>query len=138
MKKNKTIKMILMQICIFLFALSNVSFKFASTYMASKGLFSIECIMSFVIGIATLGIYALIWQQVLKYYDLNVANAIKTLYLLWGVVFSIFIFKEQYKLSNFLGLILIILGIIVVIRKDSANIIKSEEAKDESNNIREV
>lgn len=138
MKKNKAIKVILMQICIFLFALSNVSFKFASIYMASKGLFSIECIMSFAMGIATLGIYALIWQQALKYYELNVANAIKTLYLLWGVVFSIFIFKEQYKLSNFLGLMLIILGIIVVIRKDSANIIESEEAKDENNNIKEV
>lgn len=138
MKKYKPIKMILMQICIFLFALSNVSFKFASTYMETKGLFSIECIMSFVMGIATLGVYALIWQQVLKYYELNVANAIKTLYLLWGVVFSIFIFKEQYQLSNFLGLILIICGIIIIIIKDSANIREVEESKDVDSNIKEV
>ena len=138
MKNYKAIKMILMQICIFLFALSNVSFKFASTYMETKGLFSIECIMSFVTGIGTLGVYALIWQQALKYYELNVANAIKTLYLLWGVVFSIFIFKEQYKLSNFLGLILIICGTVMVIRKDSDNIKKMEESKEKNSKIEEV
>lgn len=138
MKNYKAIKMILMQICIFLFALSNVSFKFASTYMETKGLFSIECLMSFAMGIGTLGIYALIWQQVLKYYELNVANAIKTLYLLWGVVFSIFIFKEQYKLSNFLGLILIICGTVIVIRKDSENIKKIKESKGKNPNIKEA
>lgn len=119
MKKLRFRAMILIQICIFLFALSNVFFKFASNFMASEGIFSIKYILNIIVGILILGLYALIWQQVLKYYQLNVANAIKNLYLLWGVIFSIFIFKEQYKISNFLGLIIIIIGILLIIIRDN-------------------
>lgn len=116
--KNKVKAAILMQVCIFLFALSNVSFKFMSTAMVTHGLISFECLKFLAMGIGILGIYALLWQQVLKYFDLNVANAIKMLYLLWGIVFSIFILKENYKISNFIGLLFILAGIINIILKD--------------------
>ena len=117
-KKQKILANILMQLCIFLFASSNVFFKFASNYMAQKGIFSKECIFSMIMGIVVLMIYAVFWQQLLKYYELNVANAIKTLYLLWGVFYAIVIFKEQYKLNNFIGLALIIFGIVLIVRKN--------------------
>lgn len=118
-KSNRVLAMILMQICIFLFALSNVFFKFASNYMVLEGVFSLKFILCMGGGIGVLGGYAIIWQQTLKFYDLNVANAIKTLYLLWGIIFSIFIFKEDYKLNNFIGLVLIITGIIIIIGTDA-------------------
>ena len=117
MKKN-SIKFFYLQISIFIFALSNVFFKFASVAMATKGLFSIACIFYIGAGILALGIHAIFWQQVLKYFELNVANAIKVSYLLWGTLFSIFIFKENYKISNFIGLLLIMLGIILIIHKN--------------------
>ncbi|MCP1101252.1 drug/metabolite transporter (DMT)-like permease [Aequitasia blattaphilus] len=114
--KNKTLGFILLQIAIFLFAFSNVFFKIASNFMAEYGLFSFECLCSMAGGILVLVIYALLWQQILKIYELNVANAIKTLYLIWGVFFAIVFFKEKYQWNNFLGLLCIILGIIIIIR----------------------
>lgn len=118
-KKNKVLANVLMQLCIFLFATSNIFFKFASNYMADEGIFSMKCMLSMALGIFILMCYAFFWQQLLKYYELNVANAIKTMYLLWGVFYAIIVFKEKYELNNFIGLALIILGIILIVRKSN-------------------
>lgn len=117
MKTSYAIRMIYLQISIFIFALSNVFFKFASSAMAKKGIFSLDFILQMAGGVGCLFLFALIWQQVLKYFELNVANAIKVSYLLWGSLFAIIIFKEKYRLSNFIGMILIMIGIILIILK---------------------
>lgn len=119
MKINKKFKSnIMMHWCIFLYATSNIFFKFASIYMESEGLFSIKCIGSMGVGIIILMIYAAFWQQTLKYFELNEANAIKMFHMIWGVFYAILIFKEKYELTNFIGLLLIILGIFIVFKKD--------------------
>ncbi len=64
--------------------------------------------------IVLLGVYALIWQQVLKRFSLVVAMSNKGVTVIFSLVWSIIIFKESITLWNVVGAALIILGIWMV------------------------
>lgn len=111
-KVHKKIRFLLVILSTFLYALSNVFLKIASQNFSS--IYNITFLVNLFIGGVILLLYGFVWQQTLKYYDLNIANSLKTLYLIWNILFSIIIFGERYYLNNYLGVFLIVLGVIVV------------------------
>ncbi|MDF2881115.1 MAG: hypothetical protein K0R54_1672 [Clostridiaceae bacterium] len=64
--------------------------------------------------IMLLGMYAIIWQQVLKKFSLVVAMANKGVVVILGLLWSVVLFKEVVSIYNVIGAIIIILGIKVV------------------------
>lgn len=58
-----------------------------------------------------LGVYALIWQKVLKMFPLVVAMANKGVTVVIALVWSVLIFQERITLWNLIGTSMIILGI---------------------------
>ena len=50
-----------------------------------------------------LGIYALLWQQVIKKFELSVAYANKAVTLLWALIWGIFIFHEKITVFKTAG-----------------------------------
>ena len=63
-------------------------------------------------------IYALAWQKVIKRFDLNVAYANKSVYLIWSQVWAALIFRENLSIRNILGLLVVLIGVLVVTRNE--------------------
>lgn len=61
-----------------------------------------------------LGIYAIIWQQVLKKFSLITAMASKGVVVIFNLMWSVLLFSETVTLYNIIGAAIIIIGIWVV------------------------
>ena len=63
-----------------------------------------------------LGGYALLWQAVLKKFDLTVAFANKAVVLIWGIIWGWLFFNEAVTWNKVVGAVVIITGILIVVR----------------------
>lgn len=87
--------------------------------MASKSDFmSLKFIIYYGLVLFVLFIYAILWQQLLKKFDLTIIFANKGMVIAWGMIWGKVFFKEQLKWNMFIGAILIILGILLVVSED--------------------
>ncbi len=112
MKNMKNIKnIIFLHLIIIIYSLSSVFSKFASRYP----FFSLKWIILYGIIIFLLGIYALLWQQVLKHLPLNLAYANKAITLAWGMIFGAVIFKEEITAQNIAGALIVLAGVIIMV-----------------------
>lgn len=59
-------------------------------------------------------VYAIAWQKVIKKFDLNVAYANRTVYLIWSQIWAVFIFHESLTVTNMIGLLVVFIGVLVV------------------------
>ncbi len=117
-KKKFQIKDILMlQIVFFIYSINSVAAKFAS----AQEPFSLNFILLYGLELCVLGVYAILWQQLIKRMELSVAYSNKAVVLLWAMVFGTLLFKEQITLTKVAGILLVIAGIVVL---------NSEEVKE--------
>lgn len=65
-------------------------------------------------AIGILGIYACLWQQVLKHIPLTTAFMFKSVTVIYGMLFAHVLFKEEITVNNLVGASLIVTGIIVL------------------------
>jgi drug/metabolite transporter (DMT)-like permease len=92
------------------YSLSTVVAKFAS----GEDFLSLKFIMLYAVEIAILGVYAILWQQVIKKFDLSIAYANRAMALLWSIVWAIVFFHESITINNVIGVIIVIIGTIIV------------------------
>ena len=117
-KRKFQIKDILMlQIVFFIYSINSVVAKFAS----AQEPFSLNFILLYGLELCVLGVYAILWQQLIKRMELSVAYSNKAVVLLWAMVFGVLLFKEQITLTKVAGILLVIAGIVVL---------NSEEVKE--------
>ena len=64
-------------------------------------------------AIAVMGVYAVLWQQIIKRMDLSVAYMFKGTSLLFVLLFSFLLFAETITLCNVIGAALIVGGIVL-------------------------
>lgn len=98
---------------LFIYAICALCEKFTSTLP----FMSFNFCLFYVIVVGFLGVYALLWQQVLKKIDLNVAFANKAVTVIWGIILGYLVFGDSINFSMIIGGILVILGIIMVVRE---------------------
>lgn len=109
--KKKFIKnIIILQVIILIYTLSTVTAKFAS----NEEFLSLKFILFYVLEIFILGVYAILWQQIIKKFEISVAYANRAMSLLWSIVWAIVFFGEQITLKNVIGVIIVIIGTIIV------------------------
>lgn len=101
---------LLLQLVVMVYTLSGVAAKFAS----ASDFMSISFIVMYGVEIAILGIYAILWQQVIKRFDLSIAYANRSVALLWSMMWAVLFFHEAISLKNILGVIIVIVGTIIV------------------------
>ena len=70
------------------------------------------------IEVVFLGLYAVIWQQVLKRFPLVVAMSNKGIVVILGLIWSVLLFNEQITVNNIFGTLMIIIGIWMVSSDD--------------------
>lgn len=64
--------------------------------------------------LATLMVYALLWQQVLKHFTLIKAYSNKGVVVIWNLLWAVIFFKEMITIENLIGSAVIVAGIAVV------------------------
>lgn len=91
-------------------SLSGVCSKMASRQDSITGfVFWYFCVL------LTMGVYAVVWQQLLKRIPLTVAYANRPINLMWGMVWGFLFFQEQITWNMLLGAAIIFAGIYLVI-----------------------
>ena len=100
----------MLQAVFMVYSISSVVSKFAS----GKEILSFEFILFYGLDVLVLGIYALLWQQVIKKFELSIAYANKAITLLWALVWGIVIFHEQITAGKVIGILLVMAGIFIL------------------------
>lgn len=110
-KKSIQLKDIIgLQLIVMIYTLSGVASKFAST----GSFLSFKFIMFYGLEIALLGIYAILWQQMIKKFDLSIAYANRSIALLWSMMWAVVFFHEQVTIKNIIGVLIVIAGTIII------------------------
>lgn len=94
---------------LFLYSLSSICGKLA----AQQPFLSISFFFFYCLVLLLLMLYALCWQQIIKYLPLTTAYSHKAVTTVWGLIWGALIFQESITLGKFLGVLLVIGGIIL-------------------------
>lgn len=71
-----------------------------------------------------LGVYALLWQQMIKRFELSVAYANRSMAVVWSMVWAVVFFHDTITLRNVIGVLLVVAGTVII------NTDKEEQAGD--------
>lgn len=80
-------------------------------YTSSMHLLSIKFLFGIFIIILLLGIYAILWQQILKKVSLSLAYMFKGTSIIFVLILSVLLFGEVITVWNVVGAVIIIGGI---------------------------
>ena len=107
---------VLLHIALLIYSTSGLFSKNASRHPFG----SLPFILFYAGMIAVLGIYAILWQQVIKRMNVTTAYANKAVTVVWGVVLGILFFGEKISLRQVVACGVIILGTVLYVRADRA------------------
>lgn len=111
MKKKITWKdLLLLQGVVMIFSITSVVANFAS----KQDFLSPSYFLFYGLEVMILAVYALLWQQVIKKFDISIAYANKAMVLLWGLLWSVLIFHNGITLKEVAGVVLVIAGVIIL------------------------
>lgn len=114
MKKKKIKDYLFLHIVLLIYSLTSVLSKFAAD---KKG---IQFLIMYGGVLACLAIYAVLWQFVLKKFNLTVAFANKAIVVIWGILWGSLFFKETVTWNKLLGAVIIMGGILIVVGEKDA------------------
>lgn len=107
MKKGKVL--LLLHFILMCYSFSGILSKFA----ALQPFLSIRFCFFYGGIIALLGVYALVWQQIIKHLPLTTAFANKSVTVVWGFVWGTLIFHEPVTPGKLAGMALVIAGVVL-------------------------
>lgn len=114
MNKTKIKYLMALHIELLLFSLGGVCTKMASQY----DFLSFWFIFFYGLVILNLGVYAIVWQQIIKKLPLNTAYSNKAITIVWGILWGFLFFKEQITWNMIAGALIVIVGVVLVVRAD--------------------
>ena len=106
-----------MQFATLIYSLSSICSKFAS----AETFLSFRYILFMGLMVFCLGIYAILYQQILKKNPLSVAFANKGTTILWAILLGYLIFREEVTVFNIIGALIVLCGIIFMAREGEGN-----------------
>jgi drug/metabolite transporter (DMT)-like permease len=107
---NKIKNIVILQCVVVIYTISSLMSKKAS---ASEGDI-VKFLFWFGIEFAMLGIYAILWQQVIKRFELSVAYANRSMAVVWSMVWAVIFFHDTITVKNIIGVCLVVIGTIIV------------------------
>lgn len=100
-------------IAVFLYAflsLSSVFMKFAS--LQNELLYKV---LLYGLAMMFLGIFAILWQKMLKKFDLSKVYIFKSTTIIWGMIFGLIFFSEKISVQMIIGALITIFGVCIMI-----------------------
>ncbi len=111
MNQKISLKNILvLQAVVIIYTLSSVVAKLAT----AEEVFSFSFFLFYGLEIVILGIYAILWQQMIKRFDLSVAYANRAMAILWSAVWAVVLFHESLGLKQIIGIAFVVVGTVIV------------------------
>ncbi|MBE6567459.1 MAG: transporter [Ruminococcaceae bacterium] len=115
LKQGKTrritpLQILLLQAVVLVYTTSGIFAKLAS----ERGFLSIGFILLYGAEIAVLGIYAVLWQQMIKRVDLSFAYANRAVAIAWSMLWAAVIFGETITAQNLIGVGIVLIGTMLV------------------------
>lgn len=110
MNKSSVGKILIILLAFVVYSCSSIFSKLASQhkFLSFKYLFFLACV------VCALGIYAILWQKVLSYMELNKAFLCKSITILFILAFSVLLFGETLTINNLIGATFIIGGLVIL------------------------
>lgn len=110
-----------LHLIILLFSMTEVAGKFAAIEFKANGPYSIKVYLLIFLMLAICLLYAFFWQKIIKHFDLHIAYANRAMYLVWSQIWATVIFAEHITPRNFLGMCVVMLGVILVSTGEEEN-----------------
>src|SRR5574344_311184 len=104
--KNVIRNVILLQLIIMIYTFSTVVSKMAS----GRKFLSMQFIAFYALEIFILGVYAILWQQIIKHFQISVAYANRAVGLLWSMIWAVVFFHDQITVKNIIGVLIVVIG----------------------------
>lgn len=101
---------VLLQGVIIIYTISSVMSKAAS---AGKGE-PLRFLFFFGMEFVMLGIYAILWQQMIKRFELSVAYANRSMAVVWSMVWAVVFFHDTITIQNVVGVVLVAAGTLII------------------------
>ena len=114
MTKTKVRDYIFLHLSVLMFSFTSVLTKMASNEFNKNGIYGIGLYVFLFLMLLNCFVYAIVWQKVIKRFDLSIAYANKSVYLIWSQIWAVLIFHEVLTAANIIGLILVFIGVLVV------------------------
>lgn len=108
--KTKIRNIVLLQLIVIIYTMNSIIAKISS----GQEVMSFGFIACYVLEVGVLGVYAILWQQMIKRMELSVAYANRAMALLWSAIWAVIIFHESLTIKNLIGIALVIAGTMVV------------------------
>lgn len=108
--KSKKVFYIFLLLVFAVYSTTGIFTKLASGYSFLSPRFC----MFFACALGVIGIYAVLWQMVLKHVRLSVAYMMKSVTVVYGMLVASLIFGEHITVNNIIGCLLIIVGILLL------------------------
>ena len=125
MKQRKKLFVLLgLHIMLMFFSMSGIASKLA----AGEKFLSPRFILYYAIIIGLLGVYAIVWQQIIKRLPLTTAYANRAVTIVWGIIWGVLFFHENVTPLKVIGAVIVILGVVLFATADEGE----EEASDGS------
>ncbi|MCM1182338.1 MAG: EamA family transporter [Roseburia sp.] len=101
---------LMLQGVVVIYTISGILSKSASASEGKPVRFLFFFGMEFVI----LGIYALLWQQIIKRFELSVAYANRSMSVLWSMLWAVVFFHDTITPRNITGVLLVVAGTVII------------------------
>ena len=109
-KKTGILPLLMLQGGVIVYTLSSIFARLSKPYpVMSK-----EFLFFMFLDLLSLGVYAIIWQQMIKIFDLSIAYANRASAIFWSMIWAAVLFKETITVKNLIGVAVIFAGIIMV------------------------
>lgn len=115
--------MLMLQIVFLIYSFTSLAQKLTSSYLPENvaslqellpQLLNVKLLLSVGLVVFLLGVYAALWQQVIKRFELSVAYANKAVTLFWALVWGIVLFHEEITVGKVTGILVVMIGIYVL------------------------
>lgn len=108
MAKQKRIgKYIFLHVILLMYSFCAIFAKLA----AGEEFLSFKFCLFYGLSLVILGVYAILWQQVLKRFSLTTAFFNKAVTIIWGMMWGLLFFNEVITWNMIVGSIIVIIGV---------------------------
>ena len=101
---------ILLQGVVIIYTISGIMSKNAS----ASGDRPVRLILFLGLDLMFLGIYAILWQQMIKRFELSVAYANRSMAILWSMIWAFVFFHDDITVKNIIGVLLVAVGTFII------------------------
>ncbi len=109
------------QAAVVVYTASSICSKMASSERGSIEIFgrtieglNLKGFLWILLEVGCLGLYAVLWQQIIKRFDLSIAYCNRAFAVCWSFLWGVLFFGEQVRPLNLVGIGIVLAGILLV------------------------